>query len=495
MKRLSYDALKALEYNGYLLENAPEKVLQFGEGGFLRAFVDYFFDLANERHIFNGKVALVQPIAQGLTDMVNDQEGLYTLYLRGFQDGKTVNDKRVISCVSRCINPYQDYDAFLACAKNPDLRYIVSNTTEAGIVYDEGSAFDQTPPVSFPAKLTRFLYERYLHFGKEKGRGFVILSCELIDNNGKELQRCVNCYIDQWGLGDEFRAWVQEENLFCSSLVDRIVTGYPRNEAEKLNEENGYEDSLIDTGEVFGAWVIEGPQWLAEELPFVDGELPVIVTPDHKPYKQRKVRILNGAHTTMVLGAYLAGQDIVRNCMQDAVIKGYMNKAIYDEIIPTLDLPKEELTAFAASVEERFANPFIDHQLLSIALNSVSKWKARCLPSLKEYYHRFGKTAPCLSLGLAFLIAFYHGDKMEKGALIGKRPAGNEYEIKDDASVLTFFLSHKDDASEALAHAVLANQDFWGEDLSLLPGLEKEVQDDLKCILENGAYQAMQRLL
>lgn len=495
MERLSYQALKHQEYTGYLLENAPEKVLQFGEGGFLRAFVDYFFDLANERRGFNGKVALVQPIAQGLTDMINDQQGLYTLYLRGFQDGKTVNDKRVISCVSRCINPYQDYDAFLACAHNPDLRYIASNTTEAGIVYDESSLFDQTPPVSFPAKLTRFLYERYLHFGKEKGKGFVILSCELIDNNGKELQRCVNCYIDQWKLGDDFRSWVQEENLFCSSLVDRIVTGYPRNEAAQLNNENGYEDTLIDTGEVFGAWVIEGPERLAEELPFADGELPVIVTPDHKPYKQRKVRILNGAHTTMVLGAYLAGQDIVRNCMQDDVIKGYMNKAIYDEIIPTLDLPKEELTAFAASVEERFANPFIDHHLLSIALNSVSKWKARCLPSLKEYYARFGKIASCLALGLASLIAFYHGSRMEGGALIGKRPAGNEYEIKDDEAVLAFFLAHKDDEAGILCHAVLSNQNFWGEDLSLLPGLEKEVRDDLKCILEKGAYQAMQQLL
>ena len=495
MDRLNYATLKALNYDEFMLENAPEKVLQFGEGGFLRAFVDYFFDLSNERHGFNGKVALVQPIAQGLTDMVNDQQGLYTLYLRGFQDGKTVNDKRVISCVSRCINPYQDYDAFLVCAGNPDLRYIVSNTTEAGIVYDPESLYDQVPPVSFPAKLTRFLHERYQHFGREKGKGFVILSCELIDDNGKELKRCVNYYIDQWQLGEDFKTWVNEENLFCSSLVDRIVTGYPRNEAERLNAENGYLDTLIDTGEIFGAWVIEGPQWLAEELPFVDGKLPVIVTPDHKPYKQRKVRILNGAHTTMVPGAYLAGQDIVRNCMQDDVIKGYMNKAIYDEIIPTLDLPKEELTAFAASVEERFANPFIDHQLLSIALNSVSKWKARCLPSLKEYYHRFGKVAPCLALGLASLIAFYRGDKMENGALIGVRPAGNAYEIKDDGSVLAFFLDHKDDTPDALCHNVLSNQSFWGEDLTRIPGLEEKVAASLCCILEKGAYCAMQQVL
>ena len=495
MKRLNYAVLKEQGYEGFLLENAPEKVLQFGEGGFLRAFVDYFFDMANEKHGFNGKVCLVQPIPQGLTDMVNEQEGLYTLYLRGFQDGQTVNEKRVISAVSRCIDPYRDFDAFLACAKNKDLRYIVSNTTEAGIVYDEGSLFEQTPPVSFPAKLTRLLYERFLYFGSEKGKGFVILSCELIDDNGKELKKCVEKYIDQWQLGDEFRHWVEEENLFCSSLVDRIVTGYPRNEADKLNEENGYQETLIDTGEVFGAWVIEGPEALAAELPFVDGELPVIVTPDHKPYKQRKVRILNGAHTTMVLGAYLAGQDIVRNCMQDDVIRSYMNKAIHQEIIPTLALPQEELEAFASSVQERFANPFIDHQLLAISLNSVSKWKARCMPSLKAYMEKFHVVPPCLAMGLASLIAFYRGERMEDGALIGRREAGNEYRIQDDAKVLEFFLAHKDDEVPDLVWAVMSNVDFWGEDLTVLPGLYDTVCADLRCMLKLGAYAAMREVI
>lgn len=495
MKQLRYSTLDEQTNHGYLLREGEEKVLQFGEGGFLRAFVDYFFDLANEQHAFQGKVALVQPIANGLTEIINAQQGLYTLYLRGFQDGKKVNDKRIISCISRCINPYADYASFLQCAQNPSLRYIVSNTTEAGIVFDEKSLFDQTPPASFPAKLTRFLYERFLCYGKETGKGFIILSCELIDDNGKALKHCVERYIDLWQLGDAFKAWVERENLFCSSLVDRIVTGYPRAEAEDLNRENNYIDSLIDTGEVFGAWVIEGPDWLAEELPFCDGKLPVLVTNDHKPYKQRKVRILNGAHTTMVLGAYLAGQTIVRGCMQDDVIRGYMNKAIYEEIIPTLDLPKGELTAFAASVEERFANPYIDHQLLSIALNSVSKWKARCLPSLKEFFLRFGSVPPCLALGLAFLIAFYHGTHMEKDALMGTRPDGTVYAIKDDAAVLSFFLAHKEDDTAPLCHAVLSCVDFWGEDLTKLPGLESTVVQALSMINEQGAYQAMQAVL
>jgi len=487
MEKLSYQQLENTGYAGYLLKDAPEKVLQFGEGGFLRAFVDYFFDLANERHAFNGKVALVQPIAQGLTDMINEQQGLYTLYLRGFQDGKTVNDKRVISCVSRCIDPYKHFEELLACAANPELRYIVSNTTEAGIVYDPACKFEDAPASSFPGKLTRFLYERF-----QKGlKGMVILSCELIDNNGKELKRCVNQYIDQWNLGDDFRAWIDNENLFCSSLVDRIVTGYPRNEAEKLNAENGYLDNLIDTGEVFGAWVIEGPQWLAEELPFFKGDMPILLTDDHKPYKQRKVRILNGAHTTMVLGAYLAGQDIVRDCMKDTVISGYMDKALYAEIIPTLTLPEKELTDFAASVRERFANPFIDHQLLAISLNSVSKWRARCMPSLKAYMEKFNKAPACLSLGLASLIAFYKGDHMEGSALIGTRPAGNTYPIQDDAAVLKFFLDNKALTNEALVKAVLSNEAFWGEDLTQLAGLEAKVLAGLDAICEKGAYEAM----
>ena len=385
MEKLCYETLEKQGYDGYLLKDAPERVLQFGEGNFLRAFVDYFIDMMNEKAGFHSKVVLCQPIAPGLADMINEQEGLYTLFLRGFENGKKVNDKRVISCVSRCLNPYQDYDAVLACAENPDLRFIACNTTEAGITYDPACSFTDVPADSYPGKLTQFLYKRFETFGKEAGKGFVILSCELIDDNGKELEKCVLKYAEQWNLGNEFTTWIKAENIFCSTLVDRIVTGYPRNEAAAICEELGYQDNIIDTGEVFGFWVIEGPDSLKKELPFEEAGLPVIICNDHKPYKQRKVRILNGAHTSFVLGAYLSGQDIVRNCMDDEVICGFMNKTIYDEIIPTLTLPKEELMSFAASVTERFKNPFIDHALLSISLNSTSKWKARVMPSLKSF--------------------------------------------------------------------------------------------------------------
>lgn len=499
MKQLSYKTLKEMGYDGYLLEHAPERVLQFGEGNFLRAFVDYFIDMMNEQADFNSKVVLVQPIAtpEGAFDLakvINDQDGLYTLYLRGFENGQKVNDKRIISCVSRCLNAYSNYEAVMACAENPELRYIVCNTTEAGIVYDPSCKFEETPPSSYPAKLTQFLYRRYQHFGAQAGKGFVILSCELIDDNGKELEKCVLQYIDQWKLEPEFRAWVERENIFCSTLVDRIVTGYPRAEADAINAANGYVDNILDTGEVFGFWVIEGPDSLKDELPFAKANLPVLITNDHKPYKQRKVRILNGAHTSMVLGAYLAGQDIVRDCMHDEVICGFMNKCIYDEIIPTLTLPKDELMDFAHSVTERFQNPFIDHALLSISLNSTAKWKARVMPSLLGYVEKNATLPACLTASFAFYIAFYNGNQLTDAGLEAQR-GDNQYTIKDDKSVLEFFYNHKDDTAADLVHAVMSNTDFWGRDLTQIAGFEQAVVNDLEEIREHGTYEVMKKLI
>ena len=499
MKQLSYQVLKESGYTGYLLEDAPERVLQFGEGNFLRAFVDYFIDVMNEKAGFNSKVVLVQPLGtshsgRDLAKTINDQEGLYTLYLRGFEKGEKVSSKRVISCVSRCLNSSRDYEALLACAENPDLRFITCNTTEAGIVYDPACRLEETPPASYPAKLTQFLYRRFQKFGGETGKGFIILACELIDDNGRELEKCVLRYAEQWDLSQDFIAWVKEENIFCSSLVDRIVTGYPRTEADSLNEANGYIDQLLDTGEVFGFWVIEGPERLKKELPFAEAGLPVLITDNHKPYKQRKVRILNGAHTSMVLGAYLAGQDIVRDCMEDSVIQGFMNKAIYDEIIPTLTLPKDELMEFAAAVTERFKNPFIDHALLSISLNSTAKWRARVLPSVLGYVEKNQALPKCLTASLAFYIAFYHGVRLEDRGLIGLRN-GQEYVIQDDRSVLEFHYAHRNDSPAELARAVLSNASFWGQDLTQVPSFEKAVADCLEAIEQDGAYEVMKGLL
>ena len=490
METLNYEVLKKSGYNGYIKESAPEKVMQFGEGNFLRAFVDYFFDCANEKADWNGKVVLVQPIAQGLTKLINDQEGLYTLYLRGSEKGEKVDLKRVISSVSRCINPYDDFDAVLELAKSDDLEYIVSNTTEAGIVHESESKFDQCPPISFPAKLTRVLYERY-KAGKD---GVVVLSCELIDNNGKELQKCVNEYIDDWGLEEEFKTWINEKNTFCSTLVDRIVPGRVRDaeEVKKMEEANGYHDELIDVGEIFGVWIIEGPAGLEDKLPFKKAGLNVHVVEDVTPYKKRKVRILNGAHTGFVLGAYLAGENIVRDCMNDETIKGFMNKMLYDEVIPTLPLDKNDLLNFAAAVSDRFNNPFVNHELMSISLNSTSKWKARNMPSFLEYIKEKGALPECLTMSLAAYIAFYSNDiqSLTDAGLVCKRPAGNEYTVSDDRWVLEFYNDHKDASAEELVHAVLTNEKMWDQDLTQIEGLEAKVAADLKLIREKGAKAA-----
>ena len=495
MAQLNYRVLEQSGYDGFILKNAPEKVMQFGEGNFLRAFADNFFDIANEKAGFNGKVALIQPIAQGLTDLINKQEGLYTLYLRGSDKGVKVDEKRVISAVSRCINPYGDWDKVLELARSADLEIVVSNTTEAGIVHDTESAFDQEPPVSFPAKLTRVLYERYTAGQK----GVVILSCELIDNNGRELQKCVNQYIDDWKLDSGFRTWVNEENLFCSTLVDRIVPGRIRDpkEAEALAAANGYEDPLTDVGEFFGIWVIEGPQELEERLPFRKAGVPVIVVPDVTPYKKRKVRILNGAHTGFVPGAYLAGYDIVRDCMHDETILGYMNRMLYDEVIPTLPLEKKDLEDFARAVQDRFNNPFVNHELMSISLNSTSKWRARNMPSFLDYVQGKGTLPPCLTTSFAAYVAFYSSEPqaLTEQGLICRRPKGNEYTVNDDRSVLEFYWQHRNDSPEELIHAVMTNEDMWGTDLTKVNGFEAAAAGILKTIRTEGALKAFENCL
>ena len=492
MEKLCYQTLEHTGYQGYLLKEAPEKVLQFGEGNFLRAFVNYWFDVSNEKAGWNGKCVLVQPIAPGLAALINEQEGLYTLYLRGRENGEKVDAKRVISSVSRCLNPYEkaDFDAMMAVAVSDELEYVVSNTTEAGIVYDPACKLGDTPASSFPGKLTQVLYRRW-----QAGKGgLVILSCELIDNNGKELLKCVNQYVDQWGLEDGFKQYVNEDCTFCSTLVDRIVPGRVKDPAEvaKMEEANGYHDELIDVGEVFGVWNIEGPAWLEDKLPFKKAGLNCPVVPDVTPYKKRKVRILNGAHTGFVLGAYLAGFDIVRDCMQDDTVRGFMNKMLYEEVIPTLPLDKKDLEGFAAAVQDRFNNPFVDHELMSISLNSTSKWRARNMPSFLEYIDKTGKLPPCLTMSFAAYIAFFSNDVQalnDKG-LVCRRPKGNEYVCSDDRWALEFYYEHRNDCVEDLVHAVMTNERMWGRDLTQVAGFEDAVVSGLKLIREQGAKAA-----
>ena len=497
MKQLSYKTLKESGYTGYVLESAPEKVLQFGEGNFLRAFTDYWFDVSNEKAGFNGKCVLVQPIAAGLADLINAQEGLYTLYLRGSENGQRIDRKRVISSVSRCLNPYTEegFAAMMQVAESDDLQYVVSNTTEAGIVYDPACGLNDAPCSSFPGKLTQVLYRRW-----KAGKGrLVILSCELIDNNGKELLRCVNSYIDQWQLEEAFKAYVNNDCLFCSTLVDRIVPGRIRDEKEvaRLEEENGYHDALIDVGEVFGVWNIEGPEWLDKQLPFRAAGLNCPVVPDVTPYKKRKVRILNGAHTGFVLGAYLAGFNIVRDAVQNETVLNFMNKMLYDEVIPTLPLDRDDLMNFAAAVQDRFNNPFVNHELMSISLNSTSKWRARNLPSFTEYVKLTGKLPVCLAMSFAAYIAFYSNDIQaltDKG-LICRRPNGDEYTVSDDRWALELYWAHREDKAAELVHAVMTNNDMWGEDLTQVPGFEEQTVQNLEKIRTEGALAAYQSCL
>ena len=333
-------------------------------------------------------------------------------------------------------------------------------------------------------------------FGGKKGTGFILLPCELIDYNGRNLEECCLKTAEQWGLSEAFKTWLKEENVFCSTLVDRIVTGYPRGEAETLYEEFGYRDNMLDTAEPFGLWVIEGPAWIEDELPFKKAGCNVVFTQDVSPYKLRKVRMLNGAHTSMVLGAYLAGHEIVGDCMADDTMRAYMSQALFNEIMPTLDLPKDDLEAFASAIFERFSNPFNRHLLLSIALNSQSKFRARVLPTIKEYVKRTGRLPKILTFSMAAFIAFYCGKKKEDGSFVGVRAAGNEYPIADDQFVLDFFAGMTGKPAAEIAHAVLTNVDFWGSDLTAeLPGFEASVAASLDAIFTKGAAKAIEEVV
>lgn len=410
-----------------------ERVIQFGEGGFLRGFVDWMLQKINDNSDFDGSVVVVQPIEKGMCDMLSEQNCVYTQVIRGVEGV----DTSVIDVISRCVKPYEDFDAYLALAEQPEMRFIVSNTTESGIVFSDEDKITDAPPKSFPAKLTLLLKRRY----ELSLPGFIFLPCELIDRNGDNLKRCVLQYADLWGLGEGFKKWINEENVFTNTLVDRINTGYPRGEDLGL----GYEDNMVNTSEFFHLWVIETDFDLDRELPFSKTDLNVIITSDKlEMYRTRKVRILNGAHTSLVPYALLSGLETVKDCLDDPTMSEHLKRCVFDEIIPTLDLPRDELLSYANSVVERFSNPYIKHYLSAIALNSVSKFKVRVLPSILEYIKRFGKMPETLLFAFAKLIEFYKTDM-----------------TNDDPDVVEFMRNHS-------TAEILANESLWGQDLSFL---------------------------
>lgn len=409
-----------------------EKVIQFGEGGFLRGFVDWMLQIVNEKTDFGGKAVVVQPIEKGMCDMLSAQDCKYTHICRGSEGV----DTRKIDVISRCVKPYEDFDSYMALAEIPSIRFIVSNTTEAGIVFSSDDKITDTPAVTFPAKVTQLLKKRF-----DLGlNGFVFLPCELIDKNGTTLKKVIFQYADLWNLGDDFKNWVENDNIFCNTLVDRINTGFPRDEKIDL----GYEDNMLNTSEYFHLWVIDGYKDLCNEIPFDKCDLNVIVTENLEMYRTRKVRILNGAHTSLVPYALLEGFDTVKSCVDDEKMLAHIKNCVFDEIIPTLDLPKEELIEYANSVITRFSNPYIKHYLSSIALNSVSKFKVRVLPSILEYIKRYDKMPQTLIFSFAKLIDFYRTDM-----------------TNDDKDVSEFMKT-------ASVEEILANKSLWDEDLSFL---------------------------
>ena len=476
----------------------PIRVLQYGGGNFLRAFVDYFFDLANEKKLFNGNIAVVESLPNSNVDRFLKQDCQYTLQLRGNVNGEEYVETRIIDSICKACTVFSDYDEYIALAKEEDLRFVVSNTTEAGIVFNGEDKFEDKFYVTFPAKLTQFLYERYKYFNGDPGKGLIMLPVELIDDNGIVLKQYVNDYIDLFNLEKRFKDWVNDSCIFTSTLVDRIVPGFPRDEKDEICEKLGYNDDLLDTAEPFALWVIESPVDIRDELPLdkaLEGKvnMNIIFTDNQKPYKQRKVRILNGAHTSFVLASYLAGHDTVKESMDDELIRDFMNETIHEEIIPTLTLPEEELKEFADAVVDRFNNPFIKHALLSISLNSVSKWRARCLPSLLGYVQRYDKLPKNLTFSIAALIAFYKGENIEDGALIGDRN-GEAYKIMDDPDVLEFFKENSDLKASELVDRYLANERFHGQDLRNIKGLSEQVTEDLENIRKLGMRKALEEL-
>ncbi|MCX7788121.1 MAG: tagaturonate reductase, partial [Spirochaetes bacterium] len=390
-------------------KDLPVRVLQFGEGGFLRGFADWMIHRMNAQGVFNGRVIIVQPIPSGTVDILNKQEGLYTLIRRGIELGKQVEEIELITSVSHGINPYTDFQSFLDCASLPELRIIISNTTEAGIVLDKDDRIEANPPRSFPGKLTRFLWERYRRMRGDRDKGFIILPCELIDRNGDSLQKIVRTLAEGWTKDQDFIEWIGQANSFCNTLVDGIMTGYPKDEIESLQEKLGYRDDLLDTGELYRLWVIEGPDTLREEFPLDRVGINVVWTKDMTPYRTRKVRILNGIHTMTAPIALASGIETVREAILDPVFSCFVRKTLYEEIIPVLPLPQAELETYAESVLERFSNPFIRHQWASIALNSCAKFRARVLPTIQEYQEKFDQPPKGLSFSFAALLFYYRG--------------------------------------------------------------------------------------
>lgn len=463
-----------------------EKVIQFGEGNFLRAFIEWIIWKTNQKTDFNGSVVVVQPIEKGMVSWLNEQDGLYHLNLQGLLDGKPVDSVDLIDVISRGLNPYEDFASYLALAEQPEIRFVISNTTEAGIAFDPACKLDDKPASSYPGKLTQLLYHRWEHFKGAKDKGLIIFPCELIFENGKHLKECIRQYIDLWNLGPDFSAWFEDACGVYSTLVDRIVPGYPRDNAAELCERAGYDDHLLDKAEIFHLWVIEAPKEVAAEFPADKAGLNVLFVPSEAPYHERKVTLLNGPHTVLSPVGYLSGLNTVKECCEDPEVGKFVHKVMFEELLPTLNLPEEELVQFANAVLERFRNPFVKHFVTSIMLNSFPKFKTRDLPGLKTYLERKGELPKGLVLGLAGICTYYKGGKRGEDEIVPN----------DDPKIMDLLkdLWASGDVRK-VAEGVLADHFIWGEDLNAIPGLTDLLAADLALIQKDGMRAAVRSII
>lgn len=469
------------------LPKYEEKVIQFGEGNFLRCFFDWQLDIINKNTDLNAGVAVVRPIDFDAVPLLDIQDGLYTAIIRGIDErGEVVKDYTVISSINREIPIYKNFQEYLQLAHNPEMRFIVSNTTEAGIAFSAEDRYEDTPQSTFPGKLTRLMHERFLTFNGDMTKGFILMPCELIDYNGEELKKMVLKYADLWNLGEDFKNWLINGNIWCSTLVDRIVTGYPRGEKEELTKELGYEDNFITTGEYFYLFVIQGPKdILTRELKLEGLNLNILIVDDLKPYKMRKVGILNGAHTAMVPVSYLYGIDTVREAMENDDIRNFIELAIDEEIIPALDMDEEELKEFKEAVINRFKNPYVKHMLMDISLNSMAKYKSRILPQVLETYKRTGKLPKRLLFSLAALIRFYKG----------VRENGDTIQLRDDRHHLDMYEDlWQENNYENIVKYVLGLKSHWDIDLNSVDGMAELVTKYLENIDKNGVERALEEV-
>ena len=478
-----------------LFDHLPVRAVQMGEGNFLRAFTCWMINEMNARGVFNGSIAVIQPRPGGRIEDLKKQDCLYTLLTRGLSGGRLVDEKEIISSISAAVDPYKNWNAYCALARTETVRLFISNTTESGIVYSYEKKPEGASPLSFPAKAAAFLYERFTAFNGSPDRGLIFLPCELIDTNGTVLKEIILRHAQDWNLGDSFSAWVNTHNIFLNTLVDRIVPGYPKDEADAIEKTLGYKDVYLDAAEAYHVWVLEGDGSLHEELPFAEAGLNVLWTENLSVYRTRKVKVLNGLHTMSVLASFLAGNDTVRESIEHPVIGEYMRKGVFNEILPTIDMDAQERRQFAEEVLERFRNPFMKHYCLSIALNSVSKFKVRVLPSILDYYAMNGTAPRILSFSLAALIAFYRIDAIEGETFSGSRD-GRPYPVKDDAAICRFFadawhafsISH---STQVLVKNILSQYACWGTDLSLNTSLMRAVTVSLDDILQYGMIEAV----